>query len=107
MDLNHGRTAADALTRRRMLGRAGALAAAGGVATFARPGAAGATGTDSALQRFLDFTVTQEQFGVTAVTNAILKAPGTPSEQFVPALRAIVTTEFTHVKRSRRSAPGH
>ena len=68
MALNHGRTAADVLTRRRMLGRAGALAAAGGVATFARPGAAGATGTDSSLQRFLDFTVTQEQFGVTAVT---------------------------------------
>ena len=98
MALNHGRTAANVLTRRRMLGRAGALAAAGGVATFARPGAAGATGTDSSLQRFLDFTVTQEKFGVTAVTNAILKAPGTPSEQFVPVLRAAVTTEFTHVQ---------
>ena len=71
MALNHGRTAADVLTRRRMLGGAGALAAAGGVATFAGPGAAGATGTDSSLQRFLDFTVTQEKFGVTAVTNAI------------------------------------
>ena len=33
MALNHGRTAADVLTRRRMLGRAGALAAAGGAAT--------------------------------------------------------------------------
>jgi hypothetical protein len=97
MDLNHGQTAADVLTRRRMLGRAGALAAAGGVATLARPSAAGATGMES-LQRFLDFTVTQEKFGVTAVTNAIRKAPGTPSEQFVPVLRAAVTTEFTHVQ---------
>ena len=35
---------------------------------------------------------------MTAVTNAILKAPGTPSEQFVPVLRAVVTTEFTHVQ---------
>ena len=50
------------------------------------------------LRDFLNFTVTQERFGVTAVTAAIQKAPGTPSEQFVPALRAIVTTEFTHVE---------
>jgi hypothetical protein len=98
MDLDHGQTAADVLTRRRMLGRAGALAAAGGVATVARPSAAAATGTDGSLQRFLDFTVTQERFGVTVLTNAIRKAPGTPSEQFVPVLRAAVTTEFTHVQ---------
>ncbi len=50
------------------------------------------------LRHFLDFTVTQEQFGVTAVTAAIRKAPGTPSDQFVPVLRAAVTTEFTHVQ---------
>jgi hypothetical protein len=35
---------------------------------------------------------------VTAVTAAIQKAPGTPSEQFVPVLRAAVTTEFAHVE---------
>jgi hypothetical protein len=98
MDLDHGRTAADVMTRRRMLGRAGALAAAGGVATLARPGTAGATGMQWPLGRFLDFTVTQEKFGVTAVTNAIRKAPGTASEQFVPVLRAVVTTEFVHVQ---------
>jgi hypothetical protein len=98
MDLDHGQTAADVLTRRRMLGRAGALAAAGGVATLAGPSAAAATGMDGSLQRFLDFTVTQERFGVTVLTNAIRKAPGTPSEQFVPVLRAAVTTEFTHVQ---------
>ena len=98
MDLNHGRTAADVMTRRRMMGRAGALAAAGGVATLATPGAAGATGMESSLRRFLDFTVTQEKFGVTVVTNAILRAPGTPSEEFLPVLRAVVTTEFTHVQ---------
>jgi len=97
MDVDHGRTA-DVLTRRRMLGWAGAMAAAGGAATLARPAPAGATGTDDALQRFLDFTVTQEKFGVTALTNAIRKAPGTPSAQFVPVLRAAVTTEFTHVE---------
>jgi hypothetical protein len=98
MDLDHGRTATALTTRRRMLGRAGALAAAGGIASLAGPGTAGATAAHGSLRHFLDFTVTQEQFGVTAVSNAILKAPGTPSEQFVPVLRAAVTTEFTHVQ---------
>jgi hypothetical protein len=36
----HGQTAAEGTTRRRMLGRAGALAAAGGVTALAGPGAA-------------------------------------------------------------------
>jgi hypothetical protein len=107
MDLNHGLTAAEGTTRRRMMGRAGALAAAGGMASFAGPGAAGAAVTRSlghgshghrSLGHFLNFTVTQEQFGVTAVTNAINKAPGTPSAQFLPVLRSVVTTEFTHVE---------
>jgi hypothetical protein len=100
MELDDRRTATEGTTRRRMLGQVGALAAAGGMATLARTGTAAAavrTGGDS-LERFLNFTVTQEQFGVTAVTTAIRKAPGTPSEQFVPVLRAAVTTEFTHVK---------
>ena len=99
----HGQTAAEGTTRRRMLGRAGALAAAGGVTALAGPGVAGAAVTGRShghrsLGHFLNFTVTQEQFGVTALTNAIRKAPGTPSEQFVGVLRAAVTTEFTHVE---------
>lgn len=98
MDLNYDRTAVEGTTRRRMLGRAGALAAAGGIASLAAPDTAGAAITDSSLGSFLNFTVTQELFGVTAVTNAIRKAPGTPSEQFVPVLRAAVTTEFTHAQ---------
>jgi hypothetical protein len=99
MDLDHGRTATDGTTRRRMLGRAGALAAAGGMATLTGTGTAAAEVRGGhSLRRFLNFTVTQEQFGVTAVTAAIRKAPGTPSEQFVPVLRAAVTTEFTHVE---------
>jgi hypothetical protein len=71
------------------------------VASLAGPATAGASSSSSSRQgvkNFLNFTVTQEQFGVTAVTNAIQKAPGTPSEQFVPVLRAAVTTEFTHVQ---------
>jgi hypothetical protein len=98
MDLNHGQAAAEGTTRRRMLGRAGALAAAGGMASLAGPATAGAHVAGNSHRHFLNFTVTQEQFGVTAVTNAIRKAPGTPSEQFLPVLRAAVTTEFTHVE---------
>src|SRR3954467_15289839 len=74
----HGQPAAEGTTRRRMLGRAGALAAAGGMTALAGPGAAGAAVTGRShghrsLEQFLNFTVTQEQFGVTAVTNAIRK----------------------------------
>ena len=98
MDPKDGFAAAEGTTRRRMLGRAGALAAAGGLASLAAPGMAGATGTCGSLQEFLNFTVTQEEFGVTVLTNAIRRAPGTPSERFLPVLRAAVTTEFTHVE---------
>jgi hypothetical protein len=69
-----------------------------GTGTAAAAGTRGDWHRGGSLRHFLDFTVTQEQFGVTAVTAAIEKAPGTPSEQFLPVLRAIVTTEFTHVQ---------
>jgi hypothetical protein len=46
----------------------------------------------------LDFLVTQEGFGVTFVTAAIERAPGTPSEAFLPVLRNGVTQEYHHVE---------
>ena len=99
MDLDHDRAGMEGTTRRRMFGRAGALAVAGAAVPLAGTGtAAAAVRRGDSLRHFLNFTVTQEQFGVTAVTAAIQKAPGTPSEQFVPVLRAAVTTEFTHVQ---------
>jgi hypothetical protein len=99
MDLDHDRATMEGTTRRRMLGRAGALAAGGALVPLTGTGtAAAAVRRRGSLRQFLNFTVTQEQFGVTAVTAAIRKAPGTPSEQFVPVLRAAVTTEFTHVR---------
>jgi hypothetical protein len=104
MDLDHDRAATEGTTRRRMLGRAGALAVTGamvpltGTGTAAAAGRGGHVGGRHSLRHFLNFTVTQEQFGVTAVTAAIRKAPGTQSEQFVPVLRSAVTTEFTHVQ---------
>jgi hypothetical protein len=49
-------------------------------------------------QAVLDFLVTEEQLGVTLLTEAIKNAGGTPSEAFVPVLRNAVTTEFNHVQ---------
>jgi hypothetical protein len=99
MDLDQNRAMTEGTTRRRMLGRAGALAVTGAVVPLTGTGTAAARARGGrSLRPFLNFTVTQEQFGVTAVTAAIRKAPGTPSEQFVPTLRAVVTTEFTHVE---------
>jgi hypothetical protein len=98
-DLDDDRSATEGTTRRRMLGRTAALAVAGAIVPLTETGtAAAAVRGGHSLRQFLNFTVTQEQFGVTAVTTAIRKAPGTPSEQFVPVLRAAVTTEFRHVQ---------
>jgi hypothetical protein len=47
-------------------------------------------------QALLDFLVTQEQFGVVAVGAAIERAPGTPSEAFLPVLSNAVTAEYHH-----------
>src|SRR3954454_21450985 len=47
-------------------------------------------------QGLLDFLVTQEQFGVVAVSAAIERAPGTPSEAFLPVLRNTVTADYHH-----------
>lgn len=53
---------------------------------------------NGSLRDVLDFLVTEEQLGVTFVSAAIEKAPGTPSEAFVPVLRNAVTTEYLHVE---------
>jgi hypothetical protein len=55
-------------------------------------------GTKRGLSEVLNFLVTEEQLGVTLLTAAIERAPGTPSEAFVPVLRNGVTTEFHHVE---------
>ena len=99
MDIDLDRTGTERTTRRRMLGRAGTIAVAGAMVALTETGIAAAAVTrGQSLRDFLNFTVTPEQFGVTSITAAIRKAPGTPSEQFVPVLRAAVTTEFRHVQ---------
>ncbi len=104
IDHNPARPAADPAeallgepqTRRQLLGRAAVgIAAAGGAASMVGKAAA-ATSVDSRAA-VLNFIATQEQFGVTFLTEAIGRAPGTPSAQFVPVLKAANTTEFDHV----------
>ena len=55
-------------------------------------------GNKRGLSEVLDFLVTEEQLGVTLLTAAIERAPGTPSDAFAPVLRNGVTTEFHHVE---------
>jgi hypothetical protein len=59
---------------------------------------AATAGDAQGLKEVLDFLVTEEALGVTFVTAAIERAPGTPSEAFVPVLRNAVTQEFHHVE---------
>jgi hypothetical protein len=60
--------------------------------------AAAAHGDKDSLRDILDFLVTEEALGVTFVTAAIERAPGTPSEMFLPVLRNAVTQEYHHVE---------
>ncbi|MCP9486958.1 MAG: hypothetical protein MSC30_13980 [Gaiellaceae bacterium MAG52_C11] len=88
-------------TRRVVLGRAAmGLAAVGGAASLA--GRATAASSQDTAAQVLAFIITQEQFGVTFLTNAVRRAPGTPSAQFLPVLKAANTTEFDHVRGLQR-----
>jgi hypothetical protein len=60
--------------------------------------AAASLGDKQGLKDVLDFLVTEEALGVTFVSAAIERAPGTPSEAFLPILRNAVTQEFHHVE---------
>jgi len=89
-------------SRRVLLSRsATGLAALAGASALAAPAVASGPGKHHWKHRQVrsdfDFIVTQEQFGVTVLTEAIRRAPGTPSEQFLPVLKAANTTEFDHV----------
>lgn len=88
-------------TRRTLLGRAAAgVAVAGGAGALL--GHAEAAAASASPQHVLRFIVTQEGFGVTFLTEAVRRAPGTPSEQFVGVLKAANTTEFDHYRALRR-----
>jgi hypothetical protein len=83
-----------AFVRRAALGAA-AFAGAGALATPAgatRPKHRWPSRGDD-----FDFIVTQEKLDVTFLTEVVKRAPGTPSERFLPVLQAANTTEFDHV----------
>jgi hypothetical protein len=85
-------TGANALTRRRLL----AVAAAGTAAVGASGGVASAAARESP-RRILSTLATAESFGVTFLTEAVRRAPGTPSAGLVDTLRAANTAEYDHV----------
>jgi hypothetical protein len=60
--------------------------------------AAARRGDTQGRKEVLDFLVTEEGFGVTFVAAAVERAPGTPSEAFLPVLRNAVTQEYHHVE---------
>ena len=92
-------TKADAHTRRRLI----QIAAAGG-------GALALGGATPALaqrkrespRRILNSLATAESFGVTFLTEAIRRAPGTPSAGLVETLKAANTAEYDHVVALRK-----
>ena len=73
---------ADGHTRRRVLGAAAVAAvAAGSGGLVGRALAASSSSAD-----VLSFIAIQEGFGVTFLTEAIKRAPGSPSAQFLPVI---------------------
>lgn len=105
-EYDSGSTGEDAQTRhtrRGLLGRtaagvAAAAATATGAATIVDQAEAARRESPDAVLRFI---ATQEGFGVTFLTEAIRRSPGTPSEQFVDVLKAANTAEFDHVRALR------
>lgn len=87
---------ADAHTRRRLI----QVAAGGVLAVAAAPTAMAADGESP--RRIVSTLATAESFGVTFLTEAIRRAPGTPSEGLVETLKAANTAEYDHVVALRR-----
>ncbi len=85
-------------TRRTLMAKAGGLVAAGTSLTL--PGIAGAATSDSAS--ILSVLSTFEAFGVTLLTQAARRAPGTPSARFATVVQAANTTEFFHLQALRK-----
>ena len=80
------------VTRRRLL----ATAAAGTAVLGAGGGVASAAAQESP-RRIVSTLATAESFGVTFLTEAVRRAPGTPSAALVDTLRAANTAEYDHV----------
>jgi hypothetical protein len=87
-------TVPSAQSRRTLMARAGGLLAAG--TALSLPGiASAATSSSSSVVSVL---TTFETFGVTLLTQAVKRAPGTPSAQFANVVMAANTAEFDHLQ---------
>jgi hypothetical protein len=93
-----GLTASD-VTRRRLL-----QTAAVGAASATALGVAGAADARAgeSPDEILSKLATAESFGVTFLTEAVKRAPGTPSADLVDTLRAANTAEYDHVVALRK-----
>jgi hypothetical protein len=83
------------------------LSKGGGMSIISETAKAAEIGDKQGLKEVLDFLVTEEALGVTFVTAAIERAPGTPSEAFLPVLRNAVTQEYHHVEALKEAGGEH
>ena len=82
-------------TRRRLLqGAALGVASAGAIGSSS---AFASAGGEESIRTILSKLATAESFGVTFLTEAVRRAPGTPSAALVDTLRAANTAEYDHV----------
>jgi hypothetical protein len=84
-------TGTRAVTRRTV------LAAAAGTALLGADGGVAVAQKRESTRRILSTLATAESFGVTFLTEAVRRAPGTPSAGLVDTLRAANTAEYDHV----------
>jgi hypothetical protein len=82
-------------TRRRLLQGAAAGIASAGV--LAQPALADGSHGAESPRTILSLLATAESFGVTFLTEAVRRAPGTPSAGLADTLRAANTAEYDHV----------
>ena len=101
-------TVAHGPTRRALMSRAGiVLAGAGAASTLAAvasPSAQASTTSGLDTQHadsILTVLASVEAFGVTFLSAAVRRAPGTPSEKFVPILKSANTAEYDHYRALR------
>lgn len=92
-------TSAGVVSRRRLIQAAAIGAASAGA--LGMTGMAHAAGSESP-DEILSAMATAESFGVTFLTEAVRRAPGTPSADLVDTLRAANTAEYDHVVALRR-----
>ena len=91
-------TPADGHTRRRLI----QVAAAGGALALGGAAPALARRKGESPKEILDSLATAESFGVTFLTEAVRRAPGTPSAGLVETLKAANTAEYDHVVALRK-----